>query len=205
MKNSKPTHPLVEEFYDLEEFGETLFATTPAAPKLSKKRKRAILASIIGPRLTFTKLGFGFAATAFAAFAILFGFAQTSNPSSPLYRLKVASDPAPQVPTIQQQETVKAEIQKQQTVVDALKKTGAPVKEVKAAEKTLNKSIESGKKLGIDVNKVIEDSRKSSSESSDKKSDSDSENKDTDLKDSQRNTSGSSSQSGSSGSSTTNR
>lgn len=38
MKHNKP-HPLVTEFYDLEEFGEALFATTPLPPKLSRSKK----------------------------------------------------------------------------------------------------------------------------------------------------------------------
>lgn len=168
--NHNNKHPLVTEFYDLEEFGESLFAATPAAPKLSRSTKRAMLKSITknsGP--SFYKIGFGFAATAFAAFALLFGFAQTTKPGDPLYNLKVNGASSVQTPTIEQQETVKAEIQKQQTVVDTLKKTGAPVKEVKAAEKTLNKTIESGKKMGVDVEKVIEESRKSNSEIETKK------------------------------------
>ena len=159
-------HPLVTEFYDLEGFGESLFAATPAAPKLSRSTKRAMFKSITkdsGP--SFYKIAFGFGATAFAAFALLFGFAQTTKPGDPLYNLRVNGETSVQAPTIEQQETVKAEIQKQQTVVDTLKKTGAPVKEVKAAEKTLNKTIESGKKMGVDVNKVIEESRKTDSES----------------------------------------
>lgn len=106
------------------------------------------------------RISLGFGATAFAAFALLFGFAQISSPGNPLYRLKLNSDSSVQIPTIQQRETVKAEIQKQQTVVDTLKKTGAPLEDVKKAETSLSLTLESGKKLGIDVDKVIEESRK---------------------------------------------
>jgi tRNA U34 5-methylaminomethyl-2-thiouridine-forming methyltransferase MnmC len=155
-------HPLVKEYYDLEQFGEALFDTTPAAPKLSKSSKRMMLKTITKSQNNFSifKTGFGFAATAFAAFAIMFGFAQTSRPGDTLYRLHVGSTDAVLAPTIQQTETVKAELAQQQTTVETLKKTGAPVAEVKKAEKTLNKTIESGKKLGINVTKVLEDAKK---------------------------------------------
>jgi|GEM_PF-4266120 len=163
MKNKKPTHPLVTSFYDLENFGETLFATAPAAPTLSRQKKRAILALIIPTRSMF-RLQFGLASAAFATFVLVFSLAQTSGPTSPFYKLRVGDKPVGTVPIIKQQETIKIEIQKQQTTVDTLKKTGAPAKQVEAAEKTLNKSIESGKKLGIDVEKVIKDARKTDSE-----------------------------------------
>ena len=160
-------HPLVEEFYDLEDFGKVLFETAPNAPKLSKKTKRTMLRQITATQnhFSFKLIGFSTLVTALAAFIIVFGIAQKSQPGALLHGLKVDKSPTPTMVTTEQKEKITTEIKQQQTLVEDLKKTGAPTKEVKKAEKTLSKTIETGKKLGIDTQKVIEETRKSTDES----------------------------------------
>ncbi len=208
MSHNNNKNPLIKEFIDLEEFGEELFAITPPAPKLSRQQKKHMLNEITGTGFNFTKLGFGFAAMAMTAFAVVFGLAQFSSPTSPLYSLKVGGQANHPTPTLQETANVKAEVTQKQVKVEELKKTGAPQKEITKAEKDLDKTVEVGKKKGLTITKTVDASGNIVIEvrqpsTGERKHESEDEHEDEDHEDSKTSGSESNSGSGSSGSSKT--
>jgi hypothetical protein len=142
-------HQLPEsEYIDLEQYGQLLFDASLDAPKLTKTKKRAIVKNITGSYFTLpAQLGFGFLATAMAAFILVFSIAQVSKPGSALYNLKIGPkksqvNPIDNTPPVSQ--TV---IEQKQSEIDDLRKSGAPDDDIIKAESELEKLIESSKNI----------------------------------------------------------
>lgn len=167
-------HQLPEQdFTDLEQYGQLLFDTTPPAPQLSKSKKKQIRKNIVGSYFNLPlRAGIGFAATAMAAFVLVFGLAQTSKPGSVLYNLKVGGNSSVSTPIAQPNNQTQAIIIQKQTDIDNLKRSGAPNDEIIKAESDLKSLIESSKtEIKSSLNNDSENSTDSTSQNSTKTGD----------------------------------
>jgi TolA-binding protein len=150
---------IIKQFVDLEEFGEELFALSAPAPSMTKKSKKIILRSIVGgkhwnvPQLTlFTT------ASAFAAFAFIFGFAQMTSAPHFLHSLRITKPTVQEVPNPQQVQQVQQQLIQQQSKIEELQKTGAPAADIEKAVDDLNSSVKKTENSGYKVIKITDKS-----------------------------------------------
>ena len=133
---------IIKQFVDLEYFGEELFAMAADAPSLSRKQKKVMLHSIVGKkRWNVPQFALISTATAFAAFAFLFGYAQMTNAPQFLNSLRIAKPIEQKVPTPQEVQQVQQTLVQQQSKIEELEKTGASAADIEKAVKICVKYI----------------------------------------------------------------
>lgn len=166
--NQSNMQPPEQEFVDLEQYGQLLFDATPPAPPLSKHTKKAMLKNITGSSFAFsTKLFITVGASAMAAFVLVFGIAQTSQPGSVLYNLKIGADTAVTQPIPTSTSQTKEVIEKKQAELNTLKESGASTDDINKAESELQQLIESSKK---ESEQKAEDAKKETEQNSESSS-----------------------------------
>ena len=148
---------IIKQFVDLEDFGEELFAMAADAPSLSRKQKKVMLHSIVGKkRWNVPQFALISTATAFAAFAFLFGYAQMTNAPQFLNSLRIAKPIEQKVPTPQEVQQVQQTLVQQQSKIEELEKTGASAADIEKAVNKLNSTVKNTQKDGYEITKTID-------------------------------------------------
>ena len=142
----------MQQYIDLEDYGEELFALAADSPKLSRSSKKRMLKTITKTQSSrIPRFTFAFTAAAFAVFAFVFGFAQFKNAPSFLASLKIARPTAQITPTTQDIEQLQQQLKGKQDKIELLKQTGAPEADILKAVEDLDTSVKKSEDKGFRV------------------------------------------------------
>lgn len=137
--NQLPKSP-TEEYDELEKEFSSLFNGINS-PKLSRSKKHAIINNITGSKWQIPKFVFVSMAMATAAFIIIVGMAQISQPGNVLYNLKIGNK-TNQVINVTPEilEQANKAVEEKKAEVDTLVKTNAESEIIKKAQSDLKKA-----------------------------------------------------------------